>query len=53
MEGCALVGSRQILSVGGNDNTKMNGWRYKDPWKQSIGVLEWEETEGALSYSAI
>ncbi|KAF4502602.1 kelch repeat [Fusarium agapanthi] len=40
MHGCALVGKRQMLSIGGNNWGKDEGWKDKDPWTQGIGILD-------------
>ncbi|KAM0288762.1 hypothetical protein ACHAO9_006826 [Fusarium lateritium] len=52
MHGCAVVGNRQMISIGGNDNTKMNGWRDKDPWEQGIGILDLPSMTWAEQYNA-
>jgi hypothetical protein len=41
-----------MLSVGGNDNTKMNGWRDKDPWEQGIGILDLPSMTWTEQYDA-
>ncbi|KAF5679866.1 kelch repeat [Fusarium denticulatum] len=40
IHGCALAGKRQMLSIGGNNWGKDEGWKGKDPWTQGIGILD-------------
>ncbi|KAM0563725.1 hypothetical protein ACHAPJ_001457 [Fusarium lateritium] len=52
MHGCALVGNRQMLSIGGNDLGQQGGWRDKDPWEQGIGILDLPNMTWSNEYDA-
>ncbi|KAG5753169.1 hypothetical protein H9Q70_004224 [Fusarium xylarioides] len=52
MHGCALVGKRQMLSIGGNNWGKDEGWKDKDPWTQGIGVLDLPSLTWSSEYDA-
>ncbi|KAF5000252.1 hypothetical protein FGRMN_1884 [Fusarium graminum] len=52
MHGCAIVGNRQMISIGGNDNTESGGWRDKDPWQQGIGILDLPSMTWSEKYNA-
>ncbi|KAF5592367.1 kelch repeat [Fusarium pseudocircinatum] len=52
MHGCALVGKRQMLSIGGNNWGKDEGWKDKDPWTQGIGILDLPSLTWSSEYDA-
>ncbi|KAF5684575.1 kelch repeat protein [Fusarium circinatum] len=52
MHGCALVGKRQMLSIGGNNWGKHEGWKDKDPWTQGIGILDLPSLTWSSEYDA-
>ncbi|KAF4954315.1 hypothetical protein FGADI_5338 [Fusarium gaditjirri] len=52
MHGCALIGKRQMVSIGGNDWGKDEGWRDKDPWTQGIGILDLPSMAWSNEYDA-
>ncbi|KAF5254883.1 hypothetical protein FANTH_379 [Fusarium anthophilum] len=52
MHGCALVGKRQMLSIGGNNWGKNEGWKDKDPWTQGIGILDLPSLTWSSEYDA-
>ncbi|KAG4273344.1 kelch repeat protein [Fusarium proliferatum] len=52
MHGCALVGKRQMLSIGGNNWGKDEGWKDKDPWTQGIGILDLPGLTWSSDYNA-
>ncbi|KAF9775284.1 hypothetical protein IL306_006652 [Fusarium sp. DS 682] len=52
MHGCALVGKRQMISVGGIKWGKDEGWRDKDPWTQGIGILDLPSLTWSSEYDA-
>ncbi|KAF5574015.1 kelch repeat [Fusarium pseudoanthophilum] len=52
MHGCALVGKRQMLSIGGNNWGKNEGWKDKDPWTQGIGILDLPSLTWSGEYNA-
>ncbi|KAL8367072.1 hypothetical protein RB595_007986 [Gaeumannomyces hyphopodioides] len=55
---CAVVGKRQMLSVGGSDRTHDSGGEWtnsKDPWPQGLGVFDMTElrwTDGFDAHAA-
>ncbi|KAF5648931.1 kelch repeat [Fusarium sp. NRRL 52700] len=52
LHGCALVGKRQMLSIGGNNWGKDEGWKDKDPWTQGIGILDLPSLTWSSEYDA-
>ncbi|PNP73543.1 hypothetical protein FNYG_13137 [Fusarium nygamai] len=52
MHGCALVGKRQMLSIGGNNWGKNEGWKDKDPWTQGVGILYLPSLTWSSEYDA-
>ncbi|KAI7759045.1 hypothetical protein LZL87_010040 [Fusarium oxysporum] len=52
MHGCALIGKRQMVSIGGNNWGKDEGWIDKDPWTQGIGILDLPSMAWSSEYDA-